>query len=347
MYFSLFTILAFLAFSQAATLRSVDDYWSFDVGAGQNADWMSNIADDTPLSSLSIPGTHRSVTDGFKSFLAKTQSESLEQQLEGGIRYIDISCQALKSGIKVFQRRIETTYTLSALLGTLNKFLTEHSRETIILRIKAGSFTDPIPFLKSFQEFMDSDYYRSAISRIYSPDTDKITAAPTLGKIRGKIFILQDFKTSPPGRYGLPWKSDAVSSYSTRVTIGSERLKSIWANVKSHLSEAPSAESNQLRITYTSAGSGVYPINIAARHSPSSGMNKLLGEYLANKGHCYGIIVMDFPGQYLVQQILNLNDKFQSPNIPGAPDDHPDANVVDQVDSPSTASDDGASSADR
>ncbi|KAL1892793.1 hypothetical protein Cpir12675_004404 [Ceratocystis pirilliformis] len=353
MYSSLFTILAFIAFSQAAKLRGVDDYWSFDVGAGQNADWMSNLADDTPLSSLSIPGTHRSLTDDLKSFTVKAQNENLDQQLNGGIRYIDISCQFHKFGIQVFSKRHKTSYTLASLLGTLNKFLAEHSRETIILRIKGVSLSNARSFQSFFKEFMDTDYYQSTIRRIYSPDTETITMAPTLGEIRGKIFILQDFKTSPPGRYGLPWNKYTVSSYMTKGTFGTERINSIWAKVKSHLSEAPSTkstpsiQSNMLRVTYTTASSGVYPINLAAMNSPRSGMNKRLGEYLRdNKVDCYGIIVMDFPGQYLVQQILKFNDKFLPLDIPGVPHDSDDANVADQVDSSSTVSDDEASSAD-
>ncbi|KAL2885185.1 1-phosphatidylinositol phosphodiesterase [Ceratocystis lukuohia] len=355
MYFSLFTILAFLAFSQAASFQGVDDYWSFDVGAGKNADWMSNLADDTPLSSLSIPGTRGSASSTFKSPIIRTQSEDIVPQLVGGIRYMDISCNYYNYGLKVYHAAYRTSYSLETLLRTLNQFLDEHPRETIILRIQ----TDTHPkFINSrFEDFMTSTYYKDDVRRVYSLNTDEITAVPTLGEIRGKIFILQDFETSPPGRYGLPWNSDAVSSYSKGMTVGTLFLNSVWASAQSHLSEAPSMESNKLHITYTTASFGVDPINLAARNSPRSGMNKRLGEYLSNnKGECFGIIVMDFPGQYLVQQILKLNDKHLSLDIHGVPQDRADTSMADEaahgiadgevVESSATVRDDEASPAD-
>ncbi|KAL2885183.1 1-phosphatidylinositol phosphodiesterase [Ceratocystis lukuohia] len=330
MYFSLFTTLAFLAFSQAASFQGVDDYWSFDVGAGQNADWMSNLADDTPLSSLSIPGTHGSASSTFESPIIRTQSDDLVQQLEGGIRYIDISCNYDSYGLMVYHAAYRTSYSLGRLLRTVNQFLDRHPRETIILRIQTD--THPKFINKRFEDFMTSTYYKDDIRRVYSRNVHEITTVPTLGEIRGKIFILQDFKTSPPGRYGLPWNSDTVSSYSKGMTVSTLFLKSVWASAQSHLREAPLMESNKLHITYTTASSGVNPINLAARNSPRSGMNKLLGEYLSNnEGDCFGIIVMDFPGQYLVQQILKLNDKHLSLDIPGVPHDGADTSMADEA----------------
>ncbi|KAL2885182.1 1-phosphatidylinositol phosphodiesterase [Ceratocystis lukuohia] len=352
MYFSLFTTLAFLAFSQAASFQGIDDYWSFDVGAGQNADWMSNLADGTLLSSLSMPGTHRSLTHDFKYSVLRTQNEDLVQQLNGGIRYIDITCDYYKHGLEVFHAKCLTSYNLFKVFGTINEFLDEHPRETVIIRMQ--TLIRPEEIKDSFKFFMHTRLNRDTVRRLYRKGTAGITSAPTLGEVRGKIFILQDFETSPPGLYGLPWNSDTVSSYSNTMTLSTFSLKSIWAGAQSHFSEAPLTESNKLRITYTTASYGVYPINLAARNSPRSGMNKLLGEYLSNNdGDCFGIIVMDFPGQYLVQQILKLNDKYLSLDIPGVPHDGADTSMADEaahgtvnsdeVDSPATVEDDEAS----
>ncbi|KAL1896700.1 hypothetical protein Cpir12675_002648 [Ceratocystis pirilliformis] len=203
----------------------------------------------------------------------------------------------------------------------MNDFLNEHPRETTILRVQTVSIVHLKSFQSSFQKFMNSVNQQYTVHRIYSPDTDRITTAPALGEIRGKILMLQDFKTSSPGRYGLPWSSDTVSIYSTKLAVSTLFLNLTWADVKSHLNEAPLT---------------------------GSGMNKLIGEYLINNdGDCYGIIVMmDFPGQYLGQQIVKLNDKYLSLDIPGVSHDRADASVVGEVGSSSTVRDDEASSVD-
>lgn len=58
--------------------------------------WMSALPDTTNLAALSIPGTHDTmsyngdITWTLTKPLAQTQTMSLYQQLEAGIRYIDI-----------------------------------------------------------------------------------------------------------------------------------------------------------------------------------------------------------------------------------------------------------------
>ncbi|MCB2615736.1 phosphatidylinositol-specific phospholipase C, partial [Listeria monocytogenes] len=58
--------------------------------------WMSALPDTTNLAALSIPGTHDTmsyhgdITWTLTKPLAQPQTMSLYQQLEAGIRYIDI-----------------------------------------------------------------------------------------------------------------------------------------------------------------------------------------------------------------------------------------------------------------
>ncbi|KKF92638.1 hypothetical protein CFO_g5007 [Ceratocystis platani] len=146
------------------------------------------------------------------------------------------------------------------------------------------------------------------------------TSIPTLGEVRGKIFILQDFKSSQSALYGIPWNSDTVSSYSYRIASGTLFLGRKWKGVRSHLSENRPEDFNKLRITHTTASAGVRPINIATKNIPGAGMNTLLGRYLMfGKGDCFGIIVMDFPGRYLVEYILELNKQYLVPELSSSP----------------------------
>ncbi|KAL2885229.1 1-phosphatidylinositol phosphodiesterase [Ceratocystis lukuohia] len=311
MRFSLLVALACLAVSHAAEYRGIRDVWSFDVGDGKNSDWMDEIADGTPLSSLSIPGSHNSLTYNLPNSLTQTQNTFLSEQLRGGIRYIDIICKYTDDDIQVYYGRYEPHFNLAFVLDRLFDFLDAHPRETILLRIRSGDHSKT--FLESFDKHFapGSELGDRAVQRVYYKDGG-ITEAPTLGELRGKVFILQDFETERPGHYGLPWNSKTVDVYNHKSPIRGLFIAWKWKGVESHLSKAPSPESNKLRITHTTASGRVSPINLAAKVNPEVGMNGLLGQYLQNHDNaCYGIIVMDFPGQYLVYNIIGLNDKHR------------------------------------
>ncbi|KAL2885225.1 1-phosphatidylinositol phosphodiesterase [Ceratocystis lukuohia] len=326
MLFSFFAILACLAASHASKYEDIYDMWSFDVGAGRGADWMSTIADDTALSSLSIPGTHNSMTYHIDDSLLHTQNVYLADQLTGGIRYIDITCKYQYSKILVYHGRSNTGYDLLFVLDVMFDFLQAHPRETIILRIQRGGILeDSETFFQHFDKYIGpgSSFNPRAAQRIYTASSTDITRIPTLGELRGKVFILQDFKTERPGRYGLPWNSNTVDNYNHKVSLGGLFIKSKWKGVKSHLRKAPSPDSNKLRITHTTASVGVSPINIAARKSPGVGMNAFLGKYLlGSQVDCFGIVVMDFPGRFLVEKILELNDRYRTSESANLPSDN-------------------------
>ncbi|KKF92432.1 1-phosphatidylinositol phosphodiesterase [Ceratocystis platani] len=328
MRFSLFTTLACLAVSHAAEYHRIFDLWSFDVGKGKNADWMDVIADNTPFSSLSIPGTHDSMTYHIGNGLLQTQNAFLAEQLTGGIRYIDITCKYKDSDILVYHGLAKTGHRLRAVLETIFSFLKQHPRETVILRIQRGG---RVANLQNFFKYMDqillpgTEIGDCATDFIYTPSAGTFSKAPSLGELRGKVLILEDFKTEGPRRYGLPWNEDTVTSYSQKLSAGGLFIEPQWADVKSHLSEDPSPDSNKLRITHTTASFGVSPIKVAANNGRKTGMNESLGQYLREpEAKCFGIVAMDFPGRLLVHNILELNKKYRVPEDASAPPAIPD-----------------------
>ncbi|KAL2885141.1 1-phosphatidylinositol phosphodiesterase [Ceratocystis lukuohia] len=208
--------------------------------------------------------------------------------------------------------------SLKDVLTTLFDFLDDYPSEAVILRIqKGGVFDDSTAFLSSLEQYLvpGSELGKRAAQHVYSRSADD-TTIPTLGEVRGKVLILQDFQASPPSLYGIPWSSRTVSSYTQIFTPSSLLLPLKWAGIKSHISKSRSQDNDKLRITHTTAGAGVQPINIAARDGYRFGMNRHLGRYLLFKrGSCFGIIVMDFPGYVVVQYILRLNNQYQKPEL--------------------------------
>ncbi|KAL2885152.1 1-phosphatidylinositol phosphodiesterase [Ceratocystis lukuohia] len=311
MRFSLFMVLASLAFSHAGTYRGIKARWCFDLSSMENPDWMSIIIDDVPLSSLSIPGTHSSMTDKVENGFLQTQNAPLAQQLASGIRYIDITCRYINDEMRVYKGLVDTGYSLKDVLTTMFDFLDKYPSEAIILRIqKGGILDDSKTFLDSMKMFFEpgSKLGDRALQHVYFRDPDD-TTIPTLGQTRGKVLVLQDFKTA--ARYGIPWNSNTVSSYSKKLAPSSLLLSLYWSGVKSRLSRDRSKDIGKLRITHTSASFGVKPIHIAAKKDYGYGMNRYLGVYLMeNRGDYVGIVVMDFPDYNLVEYTLMLNRQY-------------------------------------
>ncbi|KAL2885154.1 1-phosphatidylinositol phosphodiesterase [Ceratocystis lukuohia] len=315
MRFSLFATLASLALTQATVYKGIYDAWSFDLVDAENADWMATLRDDVHLQDLSIPGTHNSMTDRLKSSLMQTQSEPLADQLTGGIRYIDISCRYIKHDMRVYHGLTDTGYSLQDVLTTLFDFLDNHSREVILLRIqKGGIFDDTRTFLSSMEAHLvsGSELSNRAVQYIYS--TDAHQTLPTLGQARGKVIILQDFKTNPAGGYGIFWNSNTISSYSHRLAPGTLFSSLKWEGIKSNINRSRCRDYQKLRITYTTASAGVKPITISS--GKPARINQRLGQYIKyNRGNCFGIVVMDFPGFFLVNYMVDINKKYQVPRL--------------------------------
>ncbi|KKF96016.1 1-phosphatidylinositol phosphodiesterase [Ceratocystis platani] len=326
MRFSLVTALAFLGLSHAGSLGGVTDDWSFDLHHTQNPDWMGALDDDVSLSLLSIPGTHNSMSHKQDGNMLQTQIHTLQAQLDAGIRYIDINCRAYGDDLMIYYGKSPTGYRVENVLTILFDFLKDHPRETILLRIKKGRFRQRS---KDFVELLSKHLTPNAApgnlvaQRIFSKGDDGIAAVPTLGEVRGKVFILQDFKTKISGRYGLPWKSSAMSVHDPKVSIGSSpRVLGIkWDHIEKHIQSISQKSSGPLGITYTSVVFGANPILTATGYDPKDqGINKYLGDFLEQRNGAstdnpankrVGIIVMDFPGKILVENIIKLNKVYQ------------------------------------
>ena len=76
--------------------------------------WMSEIPDNTPLSNITVPGTHDSCACSNIPFV-RTQYLSISKQMEAGLRFLDLRCRVHSDG------QLYSAYFsfLSVLLDTL------------------------------------------------------------------------------------------------------------------------------------------------------------------------------------------------------------------------------------
>ncbi|MCJ1308131.1 hypothetical protein MMC25_001783 [Agyrium rufum] len=163
--------------------------------ASQLSSWMRPLRDPTPLSALSIPGTHNSPTCHNALPSVRCQAVPPRAQLENGVRFFDIRVQPgepadpskdtliLVHG--VFPISLTGPKYFRALADEVLSFLAANPSETVIISLKregTGQTTD--------------QQLAHILKKHYATDPAKWytdTHIPTLGEVRGKIVLIRRF----------------------------------------------------------------------------------------------------------------------------------------------------------
>jgi 1-phosphatidylinositol phosphodiesterase len=168
--------------------------------------WMSAIDQATSIRNMSIPGTHESAARYEGEGFSKCQNLNLTQQLERGIRFLDIRCKYVSSDGKVFfpvhhagnyQRINLVEYAAggdgASVEAQCIDFLNKHPSETILLNLQQEVTDDGPPFGAKFMEVINRDYWHLG------------TAIPSLGDVRRRIVLIRaNDPASPDGGWSLP-----------------------------------------------------------------------------------------------------------------------------------------------
>lgn len=158
--------------------------------------WMQSLRDDSPLSCLSIPGTHNSPTYHKALPSVRCQCVPVREQLRKGIRFLDIRVQPLHHGLplrapillvhSVFPISLTGQHYFRSLVNEVLQFLEENPSETIIMSVKregTGSCSD--------------EHLSRILHLHYAHDDRKWFTAPRipyLGEVRGKIVLFRRFR---------------------------------------------------------------------------------------------------------------------------------------------------------
>jgi len=154
-------------------------------------DWMGSIPDQKKLSEITIPGTHDSCTF-HASPISKCQNLTLEQQLEAGIRFIDIRCRHFYDKFELHHGREYLHLNFDYVLDTCRDFLKRHERECIIMSVKEEY--DPAGNKKTFEEV-----FEEYVASDPNPNLWYLgNTIPTLSsQVRGRIVLLRRFYIAP------------------------------------------------------------------------------------------------------------------------------------------------------
>ncbi|MCJ1481397.1 hypothetical protein MMC06_001555 [Schaereria dolodes] len=159
------------------------------------ASWMFELKDETPLSALSIPGTHNSPACHHALPSVRCQAHSPKTQLENGVRFFDIRVQPekpedlSKDGLilvhSVFPVSLTGPKYFRDVVNDISAFLDKNPSETIIISVKregTGHATDA-----QLSRILH-DHYAGDVNRWFTAPR-----IPTLGEARRKIVLIRRF----------------------------------------------------------------------------------------------------------------------------------------------------------
>jgi len=234
-------------------------------------EWMKKIPGSRRLSHISIPGTHDTMSR-YGGDLPQTQSMSLHDQLESGVRYIDIRLRLKNNTLKVYHGITYQKATFkTGVLKVLVQWLKKRPSETVIMKVKKEG-SNLGKNTKTFKQVFEADI--NAV-KTYIWQGYKTTDNPTLDKVRKKIIIVGIGDTKPYGMDQDKWVKATQWKMKTN-----HDLYNRWNQVKRGLRAAQEsklktthANHNKIHLTgLNGAGDGriVYPYFVSSGHTNHS-----------------------------------------------------------------------------
>jgi 1-phosphatidylinositol phosphodiesterase len=301
----------------AAQYNGYHSPYSFDSNYFHAPRWMTALPDAANLTSLSIPGTHDTMTSAINGPIFQCQNHHLGTQLESGLRFFDIRARLNNNELLIYHQDEYTQHSYTDVLTTFFKFLDNNPGETILMRLKEEStaINSTIDFIAAFNYYRLNDTKTSpgCSKHFWLPPSPGPSTVPTLGQLRNKILILQNFG-SDPAPYGIKWESPLLQIQDDyEVSDLYQGLDEKFEAIKGGLWAAGNGteeEDGRLYLGHLSGSVGVLPIECAVgtRDGNVTGMNDRTGRFLnAGNGGKTGVVIIDFPGKELVEEVLSRN----------------------------------------
>ena len=293
------------------------------------SNWMEAVDTSTPISKLSIPGTHESCAlyGGGKS---QCQWFGISDQLRRGVRFLDVRCVHSKGsqGTKQFPiyHGVLYEYTnFQAVQEECIAFLDAHTSETILMNVQREEPQGLVS--RSADDF--AAMFTELVDRRYWTMSDTI---PTLADVAGKIVLIRTPwdsaeeegwpETTPTAAFGLPWEGfnqNRVSSYPLFETQNGWQGAPIGdsdahkqAAVEALLVEAYDGvkSPDSIYLNFLSRAAGNY-VGTAAQ-ATNTAIQQYLQSNLTGTGRRLGILAMDFVGNTgwtgsLEEQVIRRN----------------------------------------
>lgn len=280
------------------------------------ATWMSDIPDETPLNTLSIPGTHNSgALYSVGDMSGQCQDLDIHDQLQIGVRFFEFRLLLNGSSLDVVHGISDESLTFENTISTLSSFLESHETEFLFV-----SIIQYLPENATYEEGEFDTAVKNAISanevakKRWVTDSESWPSRVT-SDTRGKIYQLSRYEGST---FGYPAYSDWVDySEASSNTFDVGTLLHVQDYYKANDLELKQAEveacleysvasSERLVMNYTSA----YIINSFPPSyvpSMSATMNTWIKSLLPEGEGRVGFMIGDFVTSSYVEAVIGRN----------------------------------------
>lgn len=291
--------------------------------------WLEQIADDTPVCDINLPGTHDSAARFMSfSYFARCQNRSITEQLNMGIRFFDLRAEAESNRIKLVHSIIDCRkgrfsrkkLYMDDVLAEMLGFLDAHPSETIFVLFKHDD--GALPPAPTFELFYERHVARE--TRFFTENR-----IPLLGEVRGRLVLLNRCNLAElndkfddsngginlanwpeQGRYYPAWKVDTpILTRSRESAVGTLCLQDFytlppkrkWEDaVLPALTDA--ANHKGFVLNYFSGSNGLLGPRVYQRI-----MLRKSAAFEPAKRQKLGWLILDFPNQDTVQRIIASN----------------------------------------
>lgn len=287
--------------------------------------WMADINGSRDLLSLMIPGTHDCVTKYVQfEHISKTQDLTIYEQLNMGIRALDIRVESSGNRLKMVHGTAKAFTTPNKLgkqmdmeyvLGACYDFLRENPTETIVFQFKNDNG-------KENEKCFDNLFftYISKNPEIWFSEN----RVPKLDEVRGRIYLIrrckmadrQEFTAKNTGLDFSGWvEQDTVLPNPLTLNTGGDspaefivqdrfkyKPQPRWEEcIKPFLDKAKPFDGTYI-IDYLSTAGG-----LKGPRKNAEFINPQFMKYPLDPAKYYGTIYCDFPTKELVMKIINSN----------------------------------------
>lgn len=257
------------------------------------SNWMGALDENLKLTAFTIPGTHDSGAR-YEDFsgTAKCQNLSISEQLNTGIRFLDIRGRHYKNAFEIHHGVKYQKINFTDVLNSCKTFLTQNPSETIIMSLKEEH--TPEGNTRSYEATFDN--YVQQFPGLFSLGN----TIPTLKSVKGKIVLLRRFPatTNNKGIDATNWTDNAVFNFGSYAKVQDQYKvpdnNAKWNLINSLANEAKTANGTKLYLNFCSGYKpGVF--GIPSIPTVSNFINPKLTTYFTTNtsGH-FGVIIMDF-----------------------------------------------------
>ena len=254
-------------------------------------DWMKNIPDNAIVSKLTIPGTHDSCAL-HGCCCAKTQTWSIDDQLNAGLRFFDLRVVVKDNTLKIYHGCVNQKITLDEILLSFTNFLKENPSEGIFMAIvKEYGFdnTDDEVF-NTYQKV--SEKFKDNIVDFQGEEI-------TFSYLRGKILFLNCIKKNINKIRGFKgqnkWEVECCCGLGIK---GKKR----WIKRTFNKSINIDNPNKNIYVNFLS-GSNQYGCKTAKQIAKYT--NKTAMKYTGR----LGVVLIDYPGEGLIKHLIDQNNE--------------------------------------